>query len=92
MTPVDVSLPKGVTIFGTDLWFPLATWPLDFDEASFLLGDDGGFMDVDAGGLGRGFEMVWRVNDGGGLGSGDGGALRDGGFGDVGLGSGSKGV
>ena len=88
----DVSLPKGVTIFGTDLWFPLATWPLDFDEASFLLGDDVGFMAVDGGRLGRGSEMVWRLNGGGGSGSGDSGALRDGGFRDVGLGSGSKGV
>ena len=43
-----------------------------------MLGDDGGFMDVDAGGLGRGSELVWRLNDGGGLGSGDGGASRDG--------------
>ena len=92
MTPVDVSLPKGVTIFGIDLGFSLATWPLGFDEASFLLGDDGGFMVVDGGGLGTGSEMVWRLNGGGGLGSGDGSALRDGGFGDVGLGSGSKGV
>ena len=57
-----------------------------------MLGDDGGFLDVDAGGIGRGSEFVWRLNDGGGLGSSDGGALRDGGFGDVGLGSGSKGV
>jgi len=88
----DVSLPKGVTIFGTDLWFPLATWPLDFDEASFLLGDDVGFMAVDGGRLGSGSEMVWRLNGGGGSGSGDSGALRDGGFRDVGLGSGSKGV
>ena len=44
-----------------------------------MLGDDGGFMDVDAGGLGRGSELVWRLNDGGGLGSVDGGASRDGG-------------
>ena len=44
-----------------------------------MLGDDGGFMDVDAGGLGRGSELVWRLNDGDGLGSGDGGASRDGG-------------
>ena len=79
----DVSLPKGVTIFGTDSDFPLATWPLGSNEASFLLGDGGG--------LGRGSKMVWRLNDGGGLGIGDGGALRDGGFGDVGLGSGSLG-
>ena len=79
MTPGDVSFPKGVTIFGTDSDFPLATWPLGSDEASFLLGDDGGFMDVDAGGLGRGSELVWRLNDGDGLGSGDGGASRDGG-------------
>ena len=83
MTPGDVSFPKGVTIFGTDSDFPLATWPLGSNEASFLLGDGGG--------LGRGSEMVWRLNDGGGLGIGDGGALRDGGFGDVGLGSGSLG-
>ena len=57
-----------------------------------MLRDDVGFMAVDGGGLGRGFEMVWRLNGGGGSGSGDGGALRDGGFRDVGLGSGSKGV
>ena len=75
MTPNDVSLPKGVTIFGTDLGFPLATWPLGSDETSFLLGDDGGFKVVDGGGLGRGSEMVWRLNGGGGLGSGNGGAL-----------------
>ena len=86
MTPGDVSLLMGVTIFGTDLGFPLATWPLGSDEACFLLRDDGGFMVVDGGGLGRGSEMVWRLNGGGGLGSGDGG------FGDVGLGLGSKGV
>ena len=36
-------------------------------------------MDVDAGGLGRGSKLVWRLNDGGGLGSVDGGASRDGG-------------
>ena len=92
MTAGDDFSPMGVTIFGTDLGFPLATWPLGSDETSFLLGDDGGFKVVDGGGLGRGSEMVWRLNDGGGLGIGDGGALRDGGFGDVGLGSGSKGV
>jgi hypothetical protein len=92
MTPGDVSLSKGVTIFGTNLGFPLATWPLGSDEASFLLGDDGGFMVVEGGGLDRGSEMVWRLNGGGGLGSGDGDALRDDGFGDVGLGLGSKGV
>ena len=39
-----------------------------------MLEDDGGFMDVDASGLGRGSELVWRLNDGGGLGYGDGGA------------------
>jgi hypothetical protein len=88
----DVSLLKGITIFGTNLGFSLATWPLGSDEASFLLGDDGGFMVVDGGGLGRGSEMVWSLNGGGGLGSSYGGALRDDGFGDVGLGSGSKGV
>ena len=49
-------------------------------------------MVVDGGGLGIGSKMVWRLNGGDGLGSGDGGALRDGGFGDVGLGLGSKGV
>jgi len=58
MTPGGVSLPKGITIFGIDLGFSLATWPLGFDEASFLLGDDGGFMVVDGGGLGRGSKMV----------------------------------
>jgi hypothetical protein len=79
-------------VFGIDLGFPLATWPLGSNKASFLLGDDGGFKVVDNGGLGRGSEIVWRLNASGGLGSGDGGALRDGGFGDVGLGLGSKGV
>jgi hypothetical protein len=92
MNPSDVSLPKGVTIFGTVLGFSLAIWPLGSNEASFLLGDDGGFMIIDGGGLGRGSEMVWRLNGGGGLGSGDGGALRDGGFRDVGSDLGSKGV
>ena len=79
MTADDDVSPMGVTIFGIDLGFPLATWTLGSDEASFLLGDDGGFMDVNAGGLGRGSELVWRLNDGGGLGSVDGGASRDGG-------------
>ena len=59
--------------------FTLASGPLGFDEASFLLGD-GGFLVGDVVcGLGRGSETVWRLNDGGGLGSGDGGASRDGG-------------
>jgi hypothetical protein len=63
-----------------------------FRRGILLARDDGGFKVINVGGLGRGSEMVWRLNAGGGLGSGDGGALRDGGFGDVGLGSGSKGV
>jgi hypothetical protein len=75
MTVSDDISPMGVTIFGTDLGFPLATWPLGSDEASFLLGDDGGFKVVDGGGLDRGSKMVWRLNAGGRLGSGDGGAL-----------------
>ena len=77
MTTNDDVSPMGVTIFGIDLGFPLATWPLGSNEASFLLGDGGG--------LGRGSEMVWRLKADGGLGS------IDGGFGDVGLGSGSLG-
>ena len=84
MTTGDDVSPMDVTIFGR--------WPLGSDEASFLLGDDVGFMAVDGGRLGSGSEMVWRLNGGGGSGSGDSGALRDGGFRDVGLGSGSKGV
>ena len=84
MTTNDDVSPMGVTIFGIDLGFPLATWPLGFNEASFLLRDDGGFKVVDGGGFGRGSEMVWRLKADGGLGS------IDGGFGDVGLGLGSK--
>jgi hypothetical protein len=36
MINCDTSLPRGVTIFGTDLSLPLGS-----DESSFLLGDDG---------------------------------------------------
>jgi hypothetical protein len=38
MTTGDDVSPMGVTIFSTDLGFPLTTWPLGSDEASFLLG------------------------------------------------------
>lgn len=56
--------------------FPLSFRAFRFDEASFLLGDGGLLVDNGGGLLGTGSETVWRLNDEGGLlGSGDGGSL-----------------
>jgi hypothetical protein len=68
----DSLSPKGVTIFGIEVRIPLAL--VGSDEASFWLGVGGFFVGKGVCGLGRGSEVEWRLNDGGRLGSGDGGA------------------
>lgn len=57
------------------------------NEASFFLRDGGFFVGDGCGLMSTGSKTVARLNDGDGLGSGDGGALLDGGFRDAEFGS-----